>query len=140
MWIPLPVRLLCFFAISIVGWSATKGFVRSGVSTSNGIVLATSEEKAPNLGNAASAITVKLTPVRGGVTVTQALQLTASVQNDSSNSGVRWSSSGGIVSNQTSHSATFTARAAGTYTITVTSKADPSKSAVASIGVTDLAG
>jgi hypothetical protein len=44
MWIPLPVRLLCFFAISIVGWSATKGFVRSGVRTSNGIVLATSED------------------------------------------------------------------------------------------------
>lgn len=140
MWIPLPVRFLCVFVIIIVGWSATKGLVRSGVSTSNGIVPVTSEENASNLENAASTTTVTLSPVRGGVTVTQPLQFTASVQNDSSNSGVRWSSSGGILSNQTSHSATFTARAAGSYTITATSKVDASKRAAASIGVTDLPG
>jgi hypothetical protein len=76
----------------------------------------------------------------GGVTVTQPLQLTASVANDSSNSGVTWSSSGGILTNRTASSATFKATTAGAYSITATSKADATRRAVATIGVTDLVG
>jgi hypothetical protein len=141
MRIPTPTGVLCVFVMGIVGWSATMGPVRSGASASNVIVPVASEiSNGPNLANAASAITVTLSPVRGGVTVTQPLQLIASVQNDSSNSGVRWSSSGGILRNQTASSVTFTATDAGAYTITATSKADTTKSAVASVGVTDLVG
>lgn len=137
----LPVRFLCIFVISIVGWGATKGSVRSGVSASAGTVPVAWEMKNPPIfGDTASAITVTLSPVRAGVTVTQPLRLTASVQNDSSNSGLRWSSSGGNLSNQTNSSATFTASVAGSYAITATSKADAAKSAVATVGVTDLAG
>jgi uncharacterized repeat protein (TIGR01451 family) len=87
-----------------------------------------------------SGVAVSTTPVRGGVTVTQPLLLTATVQNDSSNAGVDWSSSGGSLSNQTTSSATFSATAPGVYTITATSKADGTRSAAAVIGVTDLAG
>ena len=85
-------------------------------------------------------IVVTMTPKRAGVTVTQQLALTAAVQNDSSNSGVTWSTSGGSLSNQTISSAAFTATAAGVYTIRATSKADVTKSASAVIGVTDLSG
>ena len=122
MRIPLPGRILCVSAIGIAGWSATL--------TSN----------APNLTKAASIITVSLSPARGGVTLTQPLQLTANVENDSSSSGVTWSSSGGTLSKQTATSATFTTTAAGAYTITATSKTDATRSAVATVGVTDLAG
>lgn len=83
-------------------------------------------------------IVVTVSPKRSGVTVTQPLALTAGVQNDSSNSGVTWSTSGGALSNQTISSATFTATVAGVYTITATSKADVTKSASAVVGVTDL--
>ena len=130
---------LCVFLIAIAGWSATKPPIRSGTSTSKvTIPVASQPSNAPNL--TASTITVTLSPVRGGVTVTQPLQLTANVPSDSSNSGVTWSSSGGILTNQTASSATFTATAAGVYTITATSRADATKSGVASVGVTDLVG
>jgi hypothetical protein len=122
MRIPLPGRVGCLFVIGLAGWSATL--------TSN----------APSLTKAASTMTVSLSPVRAGVTLTQPLHLTANVGNDPSSSGVTWSSSGGILSKQTASSAIFTATAAGVYTITATSKADATRSAVARVGVTDLAG
>jgi len=128
MRVPLPVRVLCTFAIGIAAWSATKATVRSGASASIAL----------GLTKAASIITVSLSPARGGVTTTQPLQVTARV--DSSSSGVTWSSSGGILSNQTATTATFTATDAGVYTITATSKADATSSAVTNVGVTDLAG
>jgi len=104
--------------------------VTVGGQTSNGVTFTVS----------APSITVTMTPVRGGTTVTQPLSLTASVQNDSSNAGITWSASGGSLSNQTISSATFTATSAGVYTITATSKANGTKSASALIGVTDLSG
>jgi len=109
---------------------ATSGNVTVTVSgqTSNGVTFTVT----------ASTISVTLTPVRGGVTVTQPLVLTATVQNDPSNAGVNWSSSGGSLSNQTTSSATFSGITPGVYTITATSKTDPTKSGVAVIGVTDL--
>jgi hypothetical protein len=141
MRIPLPIRVLCGFAIGIAVWSAARAAVRTGASASNvNVPFASQTSKAPDLRKAASTIAVSLSPVRGGTTVTQPLHFTASVRNDSSSSGVTWSSSGGILSNQTPSSATFTATAAGVYTITATSTADATRSAVASIGVTDLVG
>ena len=141
MRISLPVRILCVFAIGIADWSATKATLRGGASASNVYVpVASQTSDAQNLTKAASTITVSLSPIRGGVTATQLWQITASVENDSSSSGVTWSSSGGILSNQTPTSVTFAATDAGVYTITATSKADAARSAVASVGVTDLAG
>jgi hypothetical protein len=141
MRIPPQVRVLCGVVIGIVGWSATQASAQSGASASKvSVPVASQTSNAPNLSKAASTITVSLSPVRGGVTVKQPLHLTARVGNDSSNSGVTWSSSGGSLRNQTASSVTFTATDAGVYTITATSKADAATSAVASVGVTDLAG
>lgn len=111
---------------------ATTGSVKVtvGGQTSNGV----------NFAVTASNVTVTLTPVRGGATVTQPFALTAAVQNDPASAGVNWSSSGGSLTNQTPTSATFSAAAAGVYTITATSKTDPNKSGTSVIGVTDLPG
>ena len=88
-------------------------------------------------------ITVSAAPGRAGLTITQALTLTAST-ND--NAGVTWSvaPTGGSVNPATSQNggkATFTAPSvAGVYTLTATSVTDPSKSAFITVGVTDLPG
>jgi len=93
-----------------------------------------------------SSITVSVSPRRGALTVSQKLtNLTATLTNDTANQGVTWSSSGsGSFSPTTSASGipvTFTAPAtAGMVTITATSLADGSKTASATIGVTDLTG
>jgi IPT/TIG domain len=124
-------------------WSATRisAPVPTGATTGN--VVVTVNNVASN--GAAFTVTipvisVTVTPVRGGVTLTQPLSLTAATQNDSSNSGVTWTTSGGSLTSQTTTSATFSANAPGVYTITATSNADVTKSAAAVIGVTDLAG
>lgn len=88
-----------------------------------------------------SALSVSISPRRGGATVGQPLGFTATVTNDVGSAGVSWIvSSGGTLSGQTTTSATFSATAAGVYTVTATSKADNTVSASATIGVTDLAG
>jgi hypothetical protein len=90
-----------------------------------------------------SGIAVDVTPHRGGLTLGQALSLTASV-NDGA--GVSWSVSpaGGTFSAMTSQSGvpvSFTAPAsAGVYTVTATSVTDATRSAAVTLGVTDLAG
>ncbi len=140
MRILLPVGVLCSFSIGIASWSAAQSPFWSGASGNLSVPAASQTGSAPNLTEAASPITVSLSPARGGISVNQSLQLTASLRNDSSGSGVTWSSSGGTLSKKTANSATFTATAAGIYTITVTSKANATASAVASVGVTDLAG
>ncbi|HXM96826.1 MAG TPA: hypothetical protein VOA64_21625 [Candidatus Dormibacteraeota bacterium] len=86
-------------------------------------------------------ITVSISPLRGGLTVSQTLDFTANVANDVGNAGVKWSTTGGTFSGQNTTSATLVApNAAGVFTITATSLVDSSKSASAQIGVTDLAG
>jgi hypothetical protein len=88
------------------------------------------------------AVSVALTSKRGGLTVSQSLNFTANVTNDAGSQGVTWSvTGGGIFSTQGGTTATFVAPAtAGVVTVTATSKADATKSASATIGVTDLAG
>jgi len=91
-----------------------------------------------------STISVSITPQRGGLTITQTLPVTATVQNDASNQGVTWTVSGGgsfsAASSLSGTPVTFTAPGtAGSLTVTATSKADTSKTASATIGVTDLA-
>ena len=127
-------------AATAASWSATSitAPVPSGATTGNTAGSQTST--GISFADAASSISVTISPARGGVTVTQPLKLTASVRNDTSTSSVTWTSSGGILSHQTATSAIFKATAAGLYTITATSKADVTRSAAANIGVTDLAG
>ena len=94
-------------------------------------------------------IGVTITPKRGGLTLTQNLNVSATVSNDVGAAGVTWSASGascsgnacGTFTGPTTTSATYVAPgSAGVYTITATSVADGSKSASATIGVTDLPG
>jgi putative Ig domain-containing protein len=91
----------------------------------------------------AASITVSISPARAGVTVGQALSLSATT---SDNGGVSWSTTpaGGSFSSTTSVSGaalTYTAAAvAGVYTLTATSLTDKSVSGSIAVGVTDLAG
>ena len=97
--------------------------------------------KSVNLTLTISNISVTLSPKRGGVTATQLAPFTSSVINDVGSAGVSWSvSAGGTLSSQTTAAASFSAATAGVYTITATSIADVTKSASATIGVTNLAG
>lgn len=92
-------------------------------------------------GGSGGGLGLTLSPKRGGVTVTQQLALTATVTNDVGNAGVSWAvSSGGTLSGTSTTAATFSAATAGVYTVTATSIANPSVSATAAFGVTDLAG
>ena len=88
-------------------------------------------------------VSVSVTPKRGGITVAQSLDLTATVTNDVSATGVTWSAVGGgsIVAHSPNTTATFVpSTTPGVVTVTATSTADSTKSASAIIGVTDLSG
>ena len=87
-------------------------------------------------------ISVTISPKRGGLTLGQTLNFSATVTNDVGNAGVTWSvTGGGILSNPTTTTAIYTApNSPGVVSVTATSVIDPTKSASASIGVTDLAG
>jgi hypothetical protein len=96
-----------------------------------------------------AARSVTISPKRGGLTITQTLPVTATVQNDVTAAGVTWSASGpacsgttcGTFAKVTSTSATYVApNTPGIYSITATSVADVTKSASISIGVTNLTG
>ena len=91
---------------------------------------------------AGSASGVTIAPRVGGLVVGQAITVTAAAANDTAGAGVTWSSSTGTVTPLTATTATFTApNSAGSgITVTATSKADATKSATATFGVTDLAG
>jgi len=86
-------------------------------------------------------ISVSVTPKRGGLTISQSLAFTAAVANDVGGAGVTWSASAGSFSSQSTTFATYVAPITpGVVTITATSVADVTKSASATIGVTDLPG
>jgi hypothetical protein len=94
-------------------------------------------------------ISVAVTSPTFGLTLSQSVTLTATVANDSSNSGVTWSVSGsscsgsacGTLSAATATTVKYTApTTGGAYLVTATSVANVTKSASATIGVTDLAG
>jgi hypothetical protein len=101
------------------------------------------------ISGSSAALSVAISPKRGGLTVTQTLPVTATVQNDVAAAGVTWSASGpacsgtscGTLANVTSSSATYVAPStAGVYSIIATSVADVTRSATNSIAVTDLSG
>ena len=94
-------------------------------------------------------ISVAVTPPTFGLTLSQSVTLTATVANDSSNLGVIWSVSGsscsgsacGTLSAATATTVKYTApTTGGAYLVTATSVANVTRSATATIGVTDLAG
>jgi fibronectin type 3 domain-containing protein len=85
-------------------------------------------------------ISVALSPRRGGITISQTAAFTATVTNDQGGMGVAWSATGGTLTGQTATTATFSSTTAGSFTITATSNADNTRSASATIGVTDLSG
>jgi hypothetical protein len=86
-------------------------------------------------------LSVTVSPIRGGLTLSQTLKFTASVQNDPLSKGVTFSASSGTFTSVTNTSAIYHAPSQpGVYTITATSNLDVTKSASASIGVTDLTG
>lgn len=86
-------------------------------------------------------ISVSITPVRGGAVISQSITFTAAVQNDMGAAGVTWSAPSGSFSNKTTTTATFVApNTTGNVTITATSVADGTKSASATMAITDLAG
>jgi hypothetical protein len=86
-------------------------------------------------------LTVAITPVRGGLTGGQSLNLTATVAGDSKAAGVTWKATAGTFSSQSSSSAVFVAPSApGSVTISATSITDATQSASATIGVTNLTG
>lgn len=84
---------------------------------------------------------VALTPVRGGAVTGQSVTFTATVQNDVGAAGVSWSTSNGSFSSQNTTAAMLTApNTTGNVTVTATSVADNTKSASATIAITDLTG
>jgi hypothetical protein len=89
-----------------------------------------------------NAVSVALTPQLGGLALGQSLNFTATVTNDVAAAGVTWTASAGTFSAQTSTTATYVAPNSPGSGITVTamSVADSTKSATATLGVTDLAG
>jgi hypothetical protein len=87
------------------------------------------------------AVSVTITPSRGGLAVSQPLNFTATISNDVGSQGVTWTATAGTFSAQSATTATYVAAGtAGVITVTATSKTDVTKSASATIGVTDLAG
>jgi hypothetical protein len=96
------------------------------------------------VGVSAGPVSVTVTPKAGGVVVGQALNFSATVTNDVLAAGVTWSISGGsgTFSAQSATIATYVApmSPASGVTITATSVIDSTKTASATIGVTDLAG
>jgi chitodextrinase len=86
-------------------------------------------------------ISVTISPKRGGLTISQTMSFTATVTNDVGAEGVTWTASSGSFSAQSTAAATYVApNSAGVVTVTATSVADGTKSASATIGVTDLTG
>ena len=137
-----------------VGTPAATTFSDSGLTASTSysyrIRATDSSNDTSSFSNTASAITsagggggsvsVSITPRRGGIATSQTLSFTATVTNDVGGAGVTWSATGGTLAGQTVAATSFSSATAGAFTITATSKADNTKSASATIGVTDLSG
>jgi IPT/TIG domain len=132
-------------AATVTSWSATSIVVPvpSGATTGSVVVSVGGQNSNGvtfTVGSTTN-ISVTVSPVRGGATVSQQIALTAAVANDLGAAGVNWSASaGGTLTGPTTTAVAFSATAAGVYTITATSVANNGKSATATISVTDLPG
>ncbi|GLH74894.1 hypothetical protein GETHLI_33960 [Geothrix limicola] len=126
-----------------VTWSTTGGSISNGTYTApiaagTYNVTATSAQDASK--SATASVTVATiavgtpTPVNGSVNAGSSLQYTSSVSG-AANGAVTWSVSGGQTING---SGLFSATTAGTYTVTATSAADPTKSASTQVTVNSV--
>jgi IPT/TIG domain-containing protein len=132
-------------AATVTSWSATNIVTTVPAGATTGTVVVSVGGQNSNgvtftVGSTTN-ISVTVSPVRGGATVNQQIALTAAVANDLGAAGVNWgATAGGTLTGQTTTAASFSSSAAGVYTITATSVANNSKSATATISVTDLPG
>ena len=142
---PLPVGLTLNGATGVISGTPTVATFEAPVTftaTDSGTPPQT-QSAAFGLTIATSGIAVNVSPARAGLTVGQALALSAATNDPA---GVTWSISpaGGSFSAANSLNGVpvnFTAPAtAGVYTITATSRSDGTRSASLTVGVTDLAG
>jgi IPT/TIG domain len=132
-------------AATPTSWSGTSIAVAVPSGATTGNVVVTVNGVASNgvsfTVTTSGSITVTISPVRAGLTITQPLSVTATT-NDSA--GVNWSATSGSFSASSSLTGvpvTYTAPStAGTYTITATSVTDITVSASLTVGVTNLAG
>jgi hypothetical protein len=110
--------------------------VSDGTKSASATITITSAAPPP------AGVAVTISPTVMGLVLNQALTLSATVTNDVNGAGVTWAASAGTLSGQAATTATYTApnSAGAGITITATSKTDPTKSATATIAVTDLAG
>ena len=127
-----------------VTWSATGGTVSSnGLYTAPataGTYSVTATSQADTTKSASATVTVttppvvavSISPVSAALLTGATQQFTATVTG-STNTAVTWSATGGTVSSIGLYTAPATA---GTYSVTATSQADPTKSATASVTVT----
>jgi hypothetical protein len=84
---------------------------------------------------------VTISPLRGGMTTSQTLRFSASVQNDPTSLGVTWTASSGTFSDVAPTSATYHPPSnPGVFVITATSVLNIAKRASSTIGVTSLSG
>jgi hypothetical protein len=84
-------------------------------------------------------VSVTLTPTRAALAASQTLAFNATVTNDVGGQGVIWSASAGTFTAMAPGSATYKAPATGgNFTVTATSVLEGTKSASASIAVTDI--
>ena len=132
-------------AATPTNWSATSISVTVPAGATSGNVVVTVSGHASNgiafTVTSGGPISVSVTPLRGGATIAQQIQMTATVTNDVGNAGVMWVvSSGGTLTGQTTVAAAFSAATAGVYTVTAMSVANPGATATATFGVTNLAG
>ena len=145
---PGAVTLSAPTALTSVATLTTAGTYTMRLSVSDSALTSTADVHV-TVNPAVAALSVTMSPSRGGLAVGQSLAVTASVQNDVGNAGVTWSASGigcsgsacGSFTGVTTASATYMAPpTAGIYTITATSAFDGTRSASAIFGVTDLTG
>jgi hypothetical protein len=148
----ISVALLLAAILPVISAMSLSGFP-AAAAVPSALSLGVPEPPAMALPGAAprpqAQISVAVTPAEYGLTVSQSVTLAATVANDSSGEGVTWSVSGsscsgnacGTLSAATSTSVKYTApTTGGDYLVIATSVANVTKSATATIGVTDLAG
>ena len=138
------------FADSGLTASTSYSYRVSATDAANNVSNFSNTASATTSASGGSSITVSVSPKRGGLVTSQALSITATLTNDTLNQGVTWSftstgsTTGGNFSTTGSTSGnavTFTApSSSGVVTITATAVGDNTKTASATIGVTDLAG
>jgi hypothetical protein len=123
-----------------VTWSATGGSISNAglyTASAGGSFIVTAQSQADSSKRATATVTVaaisiSVSPTSASLSLGQTRQFTATVSG-TTHQGVTWSATGGSINQSTG---LFTATAAGTFAVTATSTADPSRHATATVNVT----